>query len=177
MTSLVDVVNFNADASCLDSRRWLQALSGGEDSEFCRWLLLYARLGKRTVLGLTGATLADLEAHNPEAIEIIRQQPDVFEAVVRPFSHDVALLRRPEAFTLNLALGRITASEVFERQTDFYLPPEFMLSSEQVALLREEGIGGVFVNSQRLTPQVRRRIPDEPYWVRGIADTRLRCVP
>ena len=46
MSVLVDVVNFNADASCLDSARWLQALTGGAESEFCRWLNLYVRLGK-----------------------------------------------------------------------------------------------------------------------------------
>src|SRR5712671_1453499 len=146
MTTVVDVVNFNADASCLDSRRWLDALAGGDQSEFCRWLNLYVRLSKKAVLGLTGATLADLAAHNPEALSTIRDHPEVFESVVRPFSHDVALIRSPPAFALNLALGAQAVRRHFQRVSGFYLPPEFMLSNEQVTLVAEAGLEGVFVN-------------------------------
>lgn len=64
MTRLIDIVNFNADASCFDSQKWLSCLSGGVDSVFCNWLSLYIRHSKKIVLGLTGATISDLVTHN-----------------------------------------------------------------------------------------------------------------
>ena len=36
---------------------------------------------------------------------------------------------------------------------------------------------GVFVNAERLTPDIRPRIPTQAYWLRGLGGTRLRCLP
>ena len=177
MKLLVDVVNFNADASCLDSARWLDALQGGATSQFCRWLGIYVRLEKKVVLGLTGATLADLHAHNPEALDILRRHPETFEGIVRPFSHDIALLRHRDGFALNLRLGMLALRSGFTRSSDYYLPPEFMLSNEQTAILARSGILGTFVNPERLAADIRSRIPDRPYWMRGLENSRLRCLP
>ncbi|MCG3142027.1 MAG: hypothetical protein HDKAJFGB_03392 [Anaerolineae bacterium] len=177
MTRWVDVVNFNADASCLDTARWLRALEGGGESEFCRWLRLYVESGRRTVLGLTGATIADVAIHNPEARDIIRGNPEIFEAVVRPFSHDIALIRGARGFSLNLELGARSIGETFSRVSRFYLPPEFMLSNEQVAILAASGYAGIFVNASRLASDMRARVPDRPYHVRGLGGTRMPCLP
>lgn len=177
MKRLVDIVNFNADASCLSSDRWLAAIEGNERSEFCRWLGLYIELNKAVTLGLTGATVADLAARNPEAIALINEHPKVFELIVRPFSHDVSLTRSRDGFLLNLGLGYDIQRLHFSRITPFFLPPEFMLSSEQVSLLSERGILGVFVNSQRLAPGMRERIPTFPYLVRGIRGAYMKCIP
>jgi len=177
MTRWVDVVNFNADASCLDTARWLKALEGGRESEFCRWLRLYVETGRKAVLGLTGATIADVTIHNPEARDLIRGNPEIFEAVVRPFSHDIALIRGTKGFSLNLELGARSIGEMFARVSQFYLPPEFMLSNEQVAILAGSGYAGIFVNASRLASDTRVRVPDRPYHVRGIGGTRLPCLP
>lgn len=177
MTRWIDVVNFNADASCLDTARWLKALEGGEDSEFYRWLRLYVEYGRKTVLGLTGATIADVAVHNPEARDLIRENPEIFEAVVRPFSHDIALIRGARGFSLNLELGARSIGETFSRVSQFYLPPEFMLSNEQVAILAASGYAGIFVNASRLASDMRARVPDRPYHVRGLGGTRLPCLP
>ncbi len=177
MKRFVDLVNFNADASCLSSARWLAALDGKEHSEFCRWLRLYIDGNKAVTLGLTGATVADLAAHNPEAIALINGHPQVFELIVRPFSHDISLTRSRQGFLLNLGLGFAILQQHFPAVAPFFLPPEFMLSSEQVALLAEQSILGVFVNSQRLAPGMRERVPTFPYQVRGVRGIDLQCVP
>ena len=76
---LVDVVNFNADASCLSSTEWLKILDGGSNSKLCRWLQLYVRHQKKVVLGFPGATIADIAQNNPEGIDLINQHENIFE--------------------------------------------------------------------------------------------------
>ena len=177
MKRFVDLVNFNADASCLSSARWLAALEGKEHSEFCKWLQLYIDPHKPIALGLTGATVADLASHNPDAIALINRHPQVFELIARPFSHDISLTRSRQGFLLNLSLGLAILRQHFSAVTPYFLPPEFMLSSEQVSLLAEQGVLGVFVNSQRLAPGMRERVPTCPYQVRGVRGINLPCVP
>ena len=53
MKELVDIVNFNGDASCLSSTNWLLHLQGKKYSNLCRWLLCYVKYEKKIVLGLT----------------------------------------------------------------------------------------------------------------------------
>ena len=85
MTTLVDLVNFNADASCLSTTAWLRALDGGAKSTMCRWLELYVAQDKKIALGFTGATIADMRALNPEAPRADARRPARFEPIVRPF--------------------------------------------------------------------------------------------
>lgn len=177
MIQLVDVVNFNADASCLDSARWIRALRGGDDSEFCAWLRVYIEVGAKLVLGLTGATIADLQAHNPEALTLIRGHRDLFEQVARPFSHDVALVRGRHGFRLNLNLGLRAIAQGLSGASRVFLPPEFMLSNEQVAVLRESGIEAVFLNPARFAHETRDRLPNRPYRVCGVGGAELGCIP
>ena len=90
---VVDIVNFNADASCLSSSIWLDALQGGTNSKICQWLELFVRNNKKVSLGFTGSTLADIKKFNPDAINIINEKKDIFEIILRPWSHDISLYR------------------------------------------------------------------------------------
>jgi hypothetical protein len=177
MSVIVDLVNFNADASCLGAAAWLQALEGGDRSPLCKWLRIYVELGKKVVLGFTGATVADMRAFNPEAIDLVNAHPDIFESIARPFSHDISLLRSREGFLLNLDLGWRYLQREFRRVYPLYLPPEFMLTNEQVALLADRGLSVVAVNAARFSSELQQRIPREPYVLKGIAGARLRCLP
>ena len=177
MNQLVDIVNFNADASCLDSEKWLAILKGGADSLFCRWLLLYVRYKKRMVLGMTGATISDLIMHNPEAVKIVRDNPDIFQVIFRPYSHDISLLRTSYGFCCNLAAGKAVIQGTFEHACNYYLPPEFMLMNEQVTILARIGVKGTFINPMRYVPDLATRIPKYPYLVRGIMGANLGCIP
>jgi hypothetical protein len=176
-TTLVDVVNFNADGSCLASERWLEALGGGSGSRMCRWLGGYLVAGKPVTLGLVGGTVADLAHHNPEAIALINRHPEVFEMVLRPFSHDVALLRTAAGFRLNFERGRELIEERFGAVARWFLPPEFMLNNQQVSALAGWGVEGTFVNPDRFKPEVQRRLPTRPYLLSGVLGGRLPCVP
>jgi hypothetical protein len=177
MTLLLDVVNFNADASCLAAPDWLAVLKGGSQSRMCAWLRSYVELRRKVVLGIVGSTVADLRAFNPEAIAIINAHPDLFEIIVRPFSHDVALLRSPAGFAQNLALGKRILERTFGRVTPFYLPAEFMLSNSQVLQAARAGIQGLFINADRFAPIVQRSIPVSPYIVKGVLGVSLSCLP
>jgi hypothetical protein len=177
MTRVVDLVNFNADASCLRAADWLAALGGGERSCFCRWLGVYLQERRPVVMGFTGATVADLAELNPEAIDLVNAHPEIFEVVLRPFSHDIALLRSPAGFALNVHAGRAAIEHAFHRVTPYYLPAEFMLTNAQVYHLEQAGVRGTFVNAARFKDELRARIPDRPYLVRGIFGSSLRCIP
>jgi hypothetical protein len=174
---LLDVVNLNADASCLRAATWLAALSGGASSRCCAWLRGYVELERKVVLGIAGATLADMRAYNPEAIQLIDAHPEVFEIILRPFAHDIAFLRTPAGFARNLELGRRVLEQSFARVTPFYLPPEFMLSSSQLAQLARAAVSGVFICADRFAPLVQRCIPKLPYVVTGAMEAKLPCIP
>jgi hypothetical protein len=177
MTTLVDLVNFNADASCLASTTWLRALAGGDRSPLCNWLRPYVELRKKVVLGFTGATVADIRAHNSEALDLINAHPDIFESIARPFSHDISLLRSRDGFVINLELGWQVLSRELRNVQRLFLPPEFMLTNEQVALLAQRNFDRVAVNAARFSQELQQRIPAEPYVVKGIGGTQLGCIP
>jgi hypothetical protein len=177
MKRLIDIVNFNADASCLDAHKWLSILEGGANSPFCRWLSLYTRHRKRIVLGMTGATVSDLTVQNPEAVTIVRDNPDIFQVILRPYSHDIPLLRTRDGFLFNVMTGKAAMERAFHRVSAYFLPPEFMLTSEQVGTLGAIGAKATFVNSKRHTPDLADRIPRCPYLVRGVMGATIGCIP
>jgi hypothetical protein len=174
---VVDVVNFNADASCLSSKWWLKTLSGGKNSYLCQWLGVYIASKKKVCLGIMGATIADISTKNKEAINLINENPDIFEIILRPFSHDIALLRNRDSFQYNLEMGIKTLHQEFGDYTPFYLPPEFMLTNEQVHQLYELKVEGIFINPNRFKTEIKSRIPEFPYQIRGIFDSILPCIP
>ncbi len=177
MKRLFDVVNFNADASCLSAGRWLSLLQGGGGSALAEWLRLYVGFGKKVILGFTGATIADISSHNPEVIDLINRHPDIFEIILRPFSHDIGLTRIGDGFYLNFEYGRKTILKEFENIRNFFLPPEFMLTNRQIAELKGNGVEGIFINPSRFSPELGKRIPVLPYAVRGLFGTSIGCIP
>src|SRR5512139_357101 len=174
MSRFIDLVNFNADASCLPAADWLRALTGGVDSGMCRWLRVYVEEQRRVVIGFTGATVADMAIMNPEAIALVNDHPDLFEVVFRPFSHDIALLRSHSGFAFNVHTGRVTIEREFTKIAPYFLPAEFMLTNAQVRHLEGVGVRGTFVNASRFKNELRSRIPEEPYFVHGIYSSKLR---
>ena len=149
INQVVDVVNFNADASCLSHELWIEALEGGVDSDFHRWLSLYVDHNKKVVIGFPGATIADIATFNPACLDYINAHPDVFEIILRPFAHDISLLRSPAGFRLNLDLGIQTIRNEFTKVQSYYLPPEFMCNSSHISELVSRGVHGVFLYPAR----------------------------
>ncbi len=176
MKYLVDVVNLNSDASCLSSSRWLEILSGGENSYLYSWLKLYADIGKKVVLGLTGTCIADMARFNPETINLINLRQDIFELIIRPFSHDISLLRSKDGFLKNYILGKAAVQKEFRNISGYFLPPEFMLTNEQIKILSDLGVEGTFINPSRFKKEVEKRIPKYPYFINGLFSSRLKCI-
>ena len=174
---VIDVVNFNADASCLECGHWFDFLKGGQTSTFYQWLKLYVDLGKKVVLGIPGATLSDIYQYNPESIELIKGHPQIFELALRPYAHDNALLRTRYGFEKNLEYGIKTVKKLLGNVPTYFLPPEFMLNSEQVNVLFQHGITGTFVNPNRFSSEAKSRIPKSPYVLRGVLGSELKCLP
>ena len=177
MKYLVDVVNFNGDASCMSSKRWLEILQGGYTSSLVKWLFLYVDLKKKVVLGFPGAIIADISTYNPEAISLINDHPEIFEIIIRPFAHDIALLRIGSGFLQNIEFGCKTIYKEFKNVSEYFLPPEFMLTNKQVSVLQGMKIKGIFINSSRFSEEIMKRIPTEPYKIRGLFNTTLNCIP
>lgn len=174
---LVDVVNFNADGSCLPAKAWLSCLEGGRSSLLCRWLRAFVELDKPVTLGWVGATAADIVALNPEAVDLVNGHPSVFEVILRPFGHDIGLLRTPSGFRVNFELGREVLTSTFDSVTPCFLPPEFMLTNEQISILADAGVSAVFIKPDRFSEESQKDIPSEPYIVEGILGGSLACIP
>src|SRR6266568_4442843 len=177
MKRIVDVVNFNADASCLSSSSWLAMLQNGDGSLMVQWLRLYVKYGKKVTLGFPGSTVADIVIHNPEAINLINSHPDIFEIVLRPFAHDIALLRLGKGFAVNFESGCRVIMNEFCQVTPWFLPPEFMLTNEQLSYLKCQEVAGVFINPARFSLEIKKRIPTLPYQVKGLFDNECNCIP
>lgn len=174
---IVDIVNFNADASCLSSKSWLSILKGGNNSLLMQWLNLYIALNKRIVLGFTGGSIADIKMFNPEAIALINYNPQIFEIISRPFAHDIAHLRLGEGFLVNFSYGQAIIRNEFINTCNYFLPPEFMLTNDQIARLHNKGVEGVFINSARFSTEIQARIPVFPYKINGLFGASLNCIP
>ena len=174
--TVVDIVNFNADASCLSSSIWLDALQGGTNSKICQWLALFVRNNKKVNLGFTGSTLADIKKFNPDAINIINEKKDIFEIILRPWSHDISLYRTDSLFIYNVELGIRTIKSEFESVSNYYLAPEFMITSRQVELISKMGIEAIFINPDRYQNDIKRRIIPTPHIVYGTSESTIKCI-
>jgi len=174
--TVVDIVNFNADASCLSSSIWLDALQGGTNSKICQWLELFVRNNKKVNLGFTGSTLADIKKFNPDAINIINEKKDIFEIILRPWSHDISLYRTDSLFIYNVELGIRTIKSEFESVSNYYLAPEFMITSRQVELISKMAIEAIFINPDRYQNDIKRRIIPTPHIVYGTSESTIKCI-
>ena len=173
---VVDIVNFNADASCLSSSIWLDALQGGTNSKICQWLALFVINNKKVNLGFTGSTLADIKKFNPDAINIINEKKDIFEIILRPWSHDISLYRTDSLFIYNVELGIRTIKSEFDSVSDYYLAPEFMMTSRQIELISKMGIEAIFINPDRYQNDIKRRIIPTPHIVYGTSESTIKCI-
>lgn len=173
---VVDIVNFNADASCLSSSIWLDALQGGTNSKICQWLELFVRNNKKVSLGFTGSTLADIKKFNPDAINIINEKKDIFEIILRPWSHDISLYRTDSLFIYNVELGIRTIKSEFGSVSNYYLAPEFMITSRQIELISKMGIEAIFINPDRYQNDIKRRIIPTPHIVYGTSESTIKCI-
>ena len=174
--TVVDIVNFNADASCLSSSIWLDALQGGTNSKICQWLALFVINNKKVNLGFTGSTLADIKKFNPDAINIINEKKDIFEIILRPWSHDISLYRTDNLFIYNVELGIRTIKSEFESVSNYYLAPEFMITSRQVELISKMAIEAIFINPDRYQNDIKRRIIPIPHIVYGTSESTIKCI-
>lgn len=174
--TVVDIVNFNADASCLSSSIWLDALQGGTNSKICQWLELFVRNNKKVSLGFTGSTLADIKKFNPDAINIINEKKDIFEIILRPWSHDISLYRTDSLFIYNVELGIRTIKSEFDSVSNYYLAPEFMMTSRQIELISKMGIEAIFINPDRYQNDIKRRIIPTPHIVYGTSESTIKCI-
>lgn len=174
--TVVDIVNFNADASCLSSGIWLDALQGGTTSKICQWLELFVSNNKKVSLGFTGSTLADIKKFNPDAINIINEKKDIFEIILRPWSHDISLYRTDSLFIYNVELGIRTIKSEFDSVSNYYLAPEFMITSRQVELISKMGIEAIFINPDRYQNDIKRRIIPTPHIVYGTSESTIKCI-
>ena len=173
---VVDIVNFNADASCLSSSIWMDALKGGINSKIYQWLSLFVRNKKRITLGIVGSTLADIKKYNPDAINIINDNKDVFEIILRPWSHDISLYRTDSLFIYNVELGIKSIKSEFESVSNYYLAPEFMITSRQIELIVEMGIEAIFINPDRYQNDIKKRIIPAPHLVYGTSGAIINCI-
>jgi len=174
--TVVDIVNFNADASCLPSRTWLETLKGGTNSVICQWLSLFIQNKKNVTLGFTGSTLADIKKFNPDVIKIINEKKDIFEIILRPWSHDIGLYRTDSLFIYNVELGIRTIKSEFESVSNYYLAPEFMITSRQIELISKMGIDAIFINPDRYQNEIKRRIIPTPHIVYGTSESTIKCI-
>ena len=174
--TVVDIVNFNADASCLSSSIWLDALQGGTTSKICQWLELFVGINKKVSLGFTGSTLADIKKFNPDAINIINGKKDIFEIILRPWSHDISLYRTDSLFIYNVELGIRTIKSEFDSVSNFYLAPEFMMTSRQIELISKMGIEAIFINPDRYQNDIKRRIIPTSHIVYGTSESNIKCI-
>jgi hypothetical protein len=173
---LVDIVNFNADASCLSSEKWLNCLKGGVDSYFYNWLFLYVKCKKKISLGLIGATIADIKHFNPESIELINSNQDIFEIILRPWSHDIGIYRENNTFLFNVKMGITIIEKEFKNVARYFLSPEFIINSKQIELLSQFNIEAIFINPNRYDRQSASRISKDPYVVKGTSGTLMNCI-
>ena len=174
--TVVDIVNFNADASCLSSSIWLDALQGGTTSKICQWLELFVGINKKVSLGFTGSTLADIKKFNPDAINIINGKKDIFEIILRPWSHDISLYRTDSLFIYNVELGIRTIKSEFDSVSNYYLAPEFMMTSRQIELISKMGIEAIFINPDRYQNDIKRRIIPTSHIVYGTSESNIKCI-
>lgn len=173
----VDVVNLNGDASCLSVKSWLGHLEGGKESTLYRWLNLYPRLGRKVSLGATGATLVDIAVANPDSIALLRANPQIFEILGRPYAHDIATTRSSSGFELNILVGLKTIETLLKTRPNWYLPPEFMVTPQQIHTLSTYGYKGLFVLPGRFSERDRMRLPSALFVARGAAKSQLVCAP
>ncbi|MBT4662341.1 MAG: hypothetical protein HOC18_10620, partial [Candidatus Marinimicrobia bacterium] len=139
-------------------------------------LSLFIKNKRKVTLGFTGSTIADIKIFNPDAIKIINENKDIFEIILRPWSHDISLYRTDSLFIYNVELGIRTIKSEFESVSNYYLAPEFMITSRQIELISKMGIDAIFINPDRYQNDIKRRIIPKPHIVYGTSESTIKCI-
>lgn len=148
MNRILDVVNLNADASCLDSKAWIDCLKS-PDKPMLRWLESFVKSKSAVLFGVCGSTLADIKHFLPSAIDLVRNHPEIFRFTVRPFSHAASYFLTPHIRELNLELGIATHKLLGLTLEPVYLPPEFMVTHHDIILMEKNNVDYIFINPNR----------------------------
>ena len=173
---LVDIVNLNAEASCLSTKRWLRALEGGTNSEIYRILNLYVEEDLKICVGIVGSTLAEIEELNPECIDLINNHPQNFEILIRPFIHSLSILWSDETFTYNYKLGKKYIESVFSNCINWYLPPEFALRNSHIYQLENNNCEGTFIHPKRVKKDTKSALPIGLFTLSSIQNINISCI-
>ena len=140
----------------MSSSIWMEALRGGTNSKICKWLSIFVRNKKKITLGIIGSTLADIKKYNPDVINIINDKKDIFEIILRPWSHDISLYRTDNLFIYNVELGIKSIKSEFESVSNYYLAPEFMITSRLIELIVKMGIEAIYINPDRYQNDIKK---------------------
>lgn len=159
--SFHEIINFNSEASCLSHDRWLAALVGGKNSELCCWLSLYVQEKNPICLGLMGVTILDVLALNPEAIELINNNPGIFKLALRPYSHCLLSTFPDDFVQRQIEVGYQIVRSVFSSKIDCFLPPEFSMSVAVLNACVDLDIFHVFFSGQRLSSPTHENLSTE----------------
>lgn len=176
MPNIVDIVNFNSDASCLPSDVWLDQLKGGTNSYLYKWLYLYVENQKKVTLGFVGSSIAEIVHFNPESIDLINNNSDLFEIIIRPWIHDIGVYRNEKSFRFNIELGIEVIKNTFNNIANFYLPPEFIINNRQIHFLKDYNIDALFINPNRYDKEISDRIPKDPYQLKLVGGDTFNCI-
>ena len=174
--TLVDVINLNAEASCLSTKRWLKALDGRTESELYQILNLYVKTNSKITLGIVGSTLAEIEELNPECIQLINQHPQIFELLIRPFIHSLSILWSDDTFNHNYKLGKTYIKKLFKNTINWYLPPEFALRNSQIYSLKRDQCEGTFIHPKRVKENTKAELPIGLFKLKSIRNSELPCI-
>jgi hypothetical protein len=174
--TLVDVINLNAEASCLSTKRWLKALRGGKESELHKLLDAYVAHDLKINLGIVGSTLAEIEYLNPECITLINSHPQNFEILIRPFIHSLSILWSNDTFSYNYKLGKTYIESKLENCINWYLPPEFAMRNSHVYSLSRLDCKGTFIHPKRVKSDLKSSLPTGPFTLASIQDIEMPCV-
>ena len=172
---LVDIINLNADASCLSSKRWLTALSGGKESELFLILNAYVEHDLKVNIGIIGSTLAEIEELNPECIDLINNYPQNFQILIRPFIHSLSILWNDDTFHTNYTLGKRYIENTFKNVLNWYLPPEFALRNSQIFTIRKE-TEGTFIHPKRIKEDAKEKIPLGLFNLGTLQSEKIKCI-
>jgi hypothetical protein len=173
---LVDIVNLNADASCLSTKRWLKALKGGIRSELYGILSLYIKADIKITLGIVGSTVAEIEALNPECIALINQHPQNFQILIRPFIHSLSILWSNETFSYNYQLGKRYIESQFKNSINWHLPPEFAMRNSHIYELKKLKCEGTFIHPKRVKKGMKSTLPSGVFTLKSIQNTKIQCI-
>ena len=138
---MLDLINFNGDASCLPHSVFLKYI---EDGSFYSWLQLFDKYSHHAAFGMTGMSLLDVISSSDNlSISSINSSP-YLHCINRPYSHSLSI-RMPSALSdLNILLGIFIYQKSFSSNSSCYLPPEFSLRSSSLQLLYKLHIDKVF---------------------------------